>query len=433
MARARRSERVASLNDLPIEDRLASAGLPPLPRTAWIEVDLGALTQNVAVLRELAGAGVEVHPVVKGNAYGHGMVPVARALVAAGVDGLCVATFDEAMALRTAGITLPILVLFPIPAELAGAARRAAIAATIGDRQLLDELLDAIRDDPDAPPLEVHLELETGLGRGGFAAADAQAAVRDVERAPGLRLLGAWTHLQAPEDEARSRTQVDAFERMSGELEAGGVSLGRRHVSASGSLVLGDGVSRGGVRPGLATYGLIPDELLAAPAGRKSDIRVRPAAGPLRPILELRARPVRVAELPAGWGISYGPTFTTSRPSLIATLPLGYGDGWSRALSNRAEALVRGQRVPLVGNVAMDSVMADVTDVPGEPVTVHDEFVLIGAQGGERITAADVARGRGTNQWEVVTTLAARLPRVYHAASVPRELRTLSGDAFPSS
>ena len=134
---------------------------------------------------------------------------------------------------------------------------------------------------------------------------------------------------------------------------------------------------------------------------------------------------MRVATLPTGSGISYGPTFRTARPSCIATLPLGYGDGWSRALSNRAEALVRGMRVPLVGNVAMDAVMADVTEVPGEPVTVDDEFVLIGTQGSEAITAAEVAAARGTNSWEVVTNLAARLPRVYHAASVPRETRTL--------
>jgi alanine racemase len=132
-----------------------------------------------------------------------------------------------------------------------------------------------------------------------------------------------------------------------------------------------------------------------------------------------------VLDLPSGWGISYGPTFVTSRPSRIATLPLGYGDGWSRALSNRASALVRGTRVPLVGNVAMDAVMADVTDVPGPPVGVGDEFVLIGAQDGERITTAEVAAARGTNSWEVVTNLSARLPRVYHAASVPRETRTL--------
>jgi alanine racemase len=133
--------------------------------------------------------------------------------------------------------------------------------------------------------------------------------------------------------------------------------------------------------------------------------------------------------VPAGWGISYGPTFTTSRPSRIATLPLGYGDGWPRSLSNRASALVRGQRVPLVGNVAMDAVMADVTDVLGEPVGVGDEFVLIGEQGDQRITAAEVAAARGTNSWEVVTNLSARLPRVYHAASVPLETRTLTGEA----
>ena len=135
-----------------------------------------------------------------------------------------------------------------------------------------------------------------------------------------------------------------------------------------------------------------------------------------------------MTDLPEGWGIGYGPTFTTARPSRIATLPLGYGDGWSRSLSNRASVLVRGWRVPLVGNVAMDAVMADVTDVPGPPVTVTDEFVLLGAQGDERITAADIAAARGTNSWEIVTGLSARLPRVYHAASVPRETRTLVDD-----
>jgi alanine racemase len=143
-----------------------------------------------------------------------------------------------------------------------------------------------------------------------------------------------------------------------------------------------------------------------------------------------------VADLPTGHGVSYGPTFETSRPSRIATLPLGYGDGWSRALSNRAEALVRGRRVPLVGNVAMDAVMADVTDLPGPPVTVDDEFVLIGAQaapdgpdGADRaveITVANVARIRTTNSWEVVTQMAARLPRVYHSAAVPVGVATLT-------
>ena len=142
--------------------------------------------------------------------------------------------------------------------------------------------------------------------------------------------------------------------------------------------------------------------------------------------MSLVCRPVRVADLAAGWGISYGPSFRTSRPSRIATLPIGYGDGWSRQLSNRAAALVRGVRVPLVGNVAMDAVMADVTDVPGEPVTVADEFVLLGMDGAERITAAELAQERNTNSWETVTAMARRLPRVYHAAAGPVGLRTLT-------
>jgi alanine racemase len=135
-----------------------------------------------------------------------------------------------------------------------------------------------------------------------------------------------------------------------------------------------------------------------------------------------------VVDLPVGYGISYGPSFRTERPSRIATLPLGYGDGFARAHANRAEALVRGQRIPLVGNVTMDAVMADVTDVPGPPVDLDDEFVLIGAQGDERITVEDLARQRTTNTWEVVTSMSARLPRVYHAATgAVVGMRTLTG------
>jgi alanine racemase len=160
--------------------------------------------------------------------------------------------------------------------------------------------------------------------------------------------------------------------------------------------------------PGLSTYGIVPDELTDVPDETRASFR---------PVMSLHARPIRVAELPAGHGISYGPSFTTSRPSRIATLPLGYGDGFARAHANRAEALVRGSRVPLVGNVTMDAVMADVTDAPGPPITLDDEFVLLGSQGDERISAQDLAQQRTTNTWEVVTLMSGRLPRVYHAAT----------------
>ena len=406
-----------------IEDRLAAAGLPPLPRTAWAEIDLDALASNLGVLRRLAGGRTAVHPVVKADAYGHGAIPVARALEAAGADGFCVAALDEAVALRRAGITRPILVLYPIPPGLAGIAARDRIAVTAGDRALLDALLAVVRADPPSIPLDVQLEVETGLGRGGFAPDALVGAASDIAGTPGVQLVSAWTHFQAPADAARTAAQVAAFESATRDLAASGMTVAWRHAAASGGLLLEHVVSLDGVRPGLAVYGLVPDEMLGD--GPRPAVE---GAADLRPVLSLHARPVRVADLPAGWGISYGPSFTTSRPSRIATLPLGYGDGWPRSLSNRASALVRGQRVPLVGNVAMDAVMADVTDVPGPPVGVTDEFVLLGTQGDERISAAELATARGTISWEVVTSLSRRLPRVYHAASVPRETRTLVAD-----
>jgi len=363
---------------------------------------------------------VPVRPVVKADAYGHGAVPVARALEGAGADGFCVATMDEALELRAGGVEQPLLVLYPAPAAWAAEAARSRIAVTAGDPVLLRELLEAAATTlTPSHPLDVELEIETGLGRGGFADTGAVDAASRIAAAPGCRLRGLWTHLQAIEDPEGTSVQVDRFEAVVEAIVAAGIDLPPRHAAASAALLVDGVAAYDGVRPGLAVYGLAPDEL--AGAGIASAI-----SDSLRPVMSLIARPVRVAELPAGWGISYGPTFRTSRPSRIATLPLGYGDGWSRQLSNRAAAIVRGHRVPLVGNVAMDAVMADVTDVPGPPVSVGDEFVLLGRDGDERISAAELAQERTTNSWEVVTGMARRLPRVYHASAGPVGLRTLT-------
>jgi alanine racemase len=360
-----------------------------------------------------------VRPVVKADAYGHGAVPVALALERAGADGLCVAAMDEALELRAGGVERPILVLYPVPAGWAVEAARQRIAITAGDPVLLDELLGSAASISDGEPLDVELEVETGLGRGGFTGTDAVDAARRIAEAPGCRLRGLWTHLQAIEDPGGTGKQVERFEAVVDAIGVAGIELPPRHAAASAALLVDGVASYDGVRPGLAVYGLEPDELREA--GISMAIVDR-----LRPVMSLHCRPVRVAELPAGWGISYGPTFRTSRPSRIATLPIGYGDGWSRQLSNRATALVRGVRVPLVGNVAMDAVMADVTDVPGAPVSVADEFVLLGSDGTARITAAELAQERNTNSWEIVTAMARRLPRVYHAAAGPVGLRTLT-------
>jgi alanine racemase len=357
--------------------------------------------------------------VVKADAYGHGAVPVAETLEAAGADGFSVATFDEAVELRTAGITAPILVLYPVPAEYAMEAARLGVALTVGDEELLRRLVDELtaRDREASPPLVIHLEVETGLGRGGIDPALVVAVARELRAHAGVRLDGAWSHLAAPDDVARTRAQGERFERAVGAMAGDGISVPIRHLAASGGLLAAVPPYEA-VRPGLAIYGLLPDGVAPTDVGRGLAARLRPA-------MALRARPVRVADLPSGWGVSYGPSFETRRASRIATLPLGYGDGWSRSLSNRAEALVRGVRVPLVGTVAMDAVMADVTDVPGPPVGVDDEFTLLGEQDGEHIEAGDLARSRNTISWEVVTAMSRRLPRVYHAAAGPLGTRTL--------
>ena len=405
---------------LPIESRLSGAGLPALPRTAWLEIDVDALTSNLAAIRDAVGPGVRVEPVVKADAYGHGSVPVAEMLEAAGADGFSVATFDEAAELRGAGIKAAILVLYPVPAEHAAEAAHLGVALTVGDERLLRRLLEQVAhaDTVRRRPLRVHLEVETGLGRGGLDPGRVVSAARRLAAVPGIRVEGAWSHLAAPQDGPRTRAQTDRFERAVQALVTGGIKLPVRHLAASGGLLAAVPPYEA-VRPGLAVYGLVPD-------GFGDAVARRGLAATLRPVMSLRARPVRVAELPRGWGISYGPSFETHRPSRIATLPLGYGDGWARALSDRAEAIVRGVRVPLVGTVAMDAVMADVTDVPGTPVTVDDEFTLLGEQDGERIEADDLARSRTTISWEVVTAMSRRLPRVYHAAAGPLGLRTLS-------
>jgi alanine racemase len=403
---------------LPIESRLAVAGLPPLPRTAWLEIDLDALRANLAVVRTMAGPGQPVRPVVKGDAYGHGAVPVAAALEAAGADGFCVATMDEAVELREGGIRAPILVLYPVPVAWVGVAARLGIAVTGGDLPGLTETVRVAAELDGAGPLAIHLEVETGFGRGGLLIDELVPAARLVSSSPGTVLAGLWTHFQAAPDAAITAAQVKRFVAATHALSAAGISLPARHVAASEGLLCDRMLADEGVRPGLITYGLLPDELDAGglPA----------AAAGLRPAMALYARPIRVVELPVGAGISYGPSFRTTRPSRIATLPVGYGDGFSRRLSNRASAIVRGTRVPLVGNVTMDAVMADVTDIEGRPVDSTDEFVLLGGSGPERIDIRDLAPERTTNSWEVVVAMSRRLPRVYHAAARPVGLRTLT-------
>jgi alanine racemase len=224
--------------------------------------------------------------------------------------------------------------------------------------------------------------------------------------------------MASPEDEGVTAAQVSELERAA-RLGYPDGSVPPLHAAATGGVLTGRVPNYQGVRIGLGMYGLLPLDLPISDD-------MRPYADRLQPAMELKAMPLRVDMFPAGTHVGYGGTWVAQRESVIATLPVGYGDGWSRAYSPGAEALVRGSRVPLVGTVAMDAVMADVTKVSG--VGTEDEFVLIGRQEADFIGVAELARLRNTIPWEVVTSMSFRVPRVYHAGSVLMGLRTLSGE-----
>ena len=402
-----------------IDERLAAAGLPPLPRSGWLEIDLDALAGNVRAIAELVGPAVAVAPVVKADAYGHGLEQASRAFIEAGAARLCVASLEEALRLRAAGIEAPILVMFMIPPAAVGDAVRAGVELVAGDEAATLALLERWRSVAELADgeLALHLEVETGLGRSGLLAGQVPGLARAIAGTPRTRLAGVWSHLASAEDAGASAAQVAAFESAVAALRQAGIGVPRRHLAASGAIFGASAPAYEMVRPGLAAYGLLPEELVVAEGARAAAARLRPA-------LALKAQPVRIAELPAGSGVGYGSRWRAERPTRVATLPLGYGDGYAKAYWPGGEALVRGRRVPIVGVVMMDVVVVDVSAIPD--LTLYDEFVLLGAQGDDEISANELAHRRTTISWEVLTSMAQRVPRVYHRAAVPMAVRTLN-------
>jgi alanine racemase len=370
--------------------------MPGSPHRAWIEVDHAAIRSNLAVIRRAAGAA-QVIGVVKANAYGHGAVAVARTLVAAGVERLAIATVDEAIELREAGIEVSLLVLWGIGPDEASVVSAHALEPIVYDEQAIELLEHA--GARDRVRIGVHLKVDTGLGRQGAAPDDAVPLATRIARSRHLLLAGTMSHLAVPgEDDAYTEVQVLRMAQVLDAMRSAGVDPGLVHVSASGGLLAGAVSFADAVRPGLALYGLQPSWAADRDAG-------------LVPALSLHARPLRLFDLPAGDAIGYGLRFRAARDTRIATLGIGYGDGWSRAHANNGWVLVHGRRAPVVGAVSMDGLTVDLAGIDG--VTYGDEFVLIGAQDGTRITADEVAAERRTINYEVTTALRERLPRVH--------------------
>jgi alanine racemase len=327
-----------------------------------------------------------------------------------------VATLDEALELRAGGVDGPILVLYPIPVARVDTAARAWLTLSVTSERSARELADAADRIPSRQRVGVHLEVETGLTRDGVRPDRAAGIARLIDSTPHLALEGVWSHLASPEDGAATTRQVELFDASIDAIRDTGVDVPFRHLAATGGVLTGQAQGYEAVRPGLAIYGVVP-------AGLDVDVG---AATDLRPAMRLVARAVRIEEVPAGTAVSYGGRWVAQRPSRIATLPVGYGDGFVRAYGDRRGAIVRGRRAPIVGVVAMDATMVDVTDIGG--VSEDDEFVLLGRQGDEEITAGELAETRSTIAWEVLSSMARRLPRVYHAATRAVRVRTLEED-----
>ncbi len=373
-----------------------TADPPPPPARCWAEVDLAALRHNVGVVRAAVGLGTTILAIVKADGYGHGMVPVARALHATGeVTNFGVASLAEALHLRAGLSDAALTILSPaLPDERAEIVRHGFLPwlSTLAEAEDYARLA---RELAPGAPFPVEIKLDTGMGRMGVLEADFPALHAAVRLMPSLRVAGILTHLPSPDEDADFTTaQLARMARLQTELD--GLPL-RFHAQNSAGLL---GYARDGrnlVRPGLMLYGSSP---LPAFQGR------------LRPVLTLKTRLSLVRELPAQYGVSYGRTFVTARPTRVGTLAMGYADGYPRHLSNAgAEVLVRGRRCPVLGRVTMDQTMIDVSALP--EVEAGEEAVLIGSQGGETILAGELAAKSSTIPWEIFTGLTTRVTRQY--------------------
>ncbi|MBM3188900.1 MAG: alanine racemase, partial [Chloroflexi bacterium] len=372
--------------------RLARPGRP-----TWVEIDLDALAHNVGRIVGLVGPDVAVMAVLKADGYGHGAIKVARTALNNGVRWLGVACLGEAIALRRAGIAAPILILGYTPPWQAREAVLHEAVCTVFSRPVAEALSRAAADL--GRIARVHVKVDTGMGRFGLLPEQALPFVQDIQGLRGLAVDGIFSHLASADelDLTYTRWQLERFEGVLQELRLAGLLPHHVHIANSAAVLRLPESHYNMVRVGLVLYGLNPSEDSPCPAD-------------FCPALAFKCQVAQVKALDTGSYVSYGRTFRTERPSRIAVIPVGYADGFRRAPYHWGYVLVRGQRAPIVGRVCMDQTMIDVTDIPG--VRDGDEVVLIGSQGGERITVDDVARRLGTINYEVVSEILARVPRV---------------------
>ncbi|MEK4661534.1 alanine racemase [Priestia sp. FSL H7-0729] len=374
-------------------------------RPTQADINLDHLCTNVEAFREALPQGMKFLACVKANAYGHGAVEMAKELERVGVDYLSVAFLDEALELRQHGITIPILVLGYTPPEGIPVAWKHDVTVTLFSREVLDAIrhLDASTF---ANQLKVHIKIDSGMGRLGLLPGDeALAFIQEVASLNQVMLEGMFTHFARADEEDKTYT-LEQYRRFQGVVQAlrdQGCTIPIIHTANSAAAIDTPELSYDMVRVGISLYGLYPSA------------EVNHQVVKLSPVLTLKTKAVLVKTLPPHWGISYGTRYFTQGYERIATLPIGYADGFSRMLTGKAQVLVRGRRVPVVGTICMDQCMVSLQSFAeeAEEIQVGEEVVLIGHQSGGVITADEVASQLGTIAYEVICMMAHRIPRVY--------------------
>lgn len=372
-------------------------------RPTWAEVDLKAFLRNLKTAADLTGPTTKLLPVVKADAYGIGAIQASQvALEAPKVEGLAVATPDEAIQLRQAGIKSMMLVLGPSTEAATETLVRHGVSVTVTSLEgLMHAEAAGMRHGTKA---RIHLKLDTGMGRIGFLpseelAEELAAALTFITRASWIAFEGAFTHFAvADTDRENTKRQIVSFETCRAEIEKFGLRPRYYHLSNSAGTLAYPEAHLDLVRPGIMLYGSYPDRSLAR-------------FGPISPVLSLYSRVSHVKRLPVGVSVGYGATYVTRTPTVIATLPIGYADGYPRCLSNKGTVLVRGTRLPIVGRVCMDQLMIDASTLPD--IRPGERATLIGRDGDEEITVDDVAREAETISHEILTGLSPRVPRTY--------------------
>jgi len=370
-------------------------------RPVWVEIDRGALANNVRQLRRVIGPRCQLAGVVKANAYGHGALPVSTAILAAGADRLAVATLSEALELRAGGVRAPILVLGYTPARQAAEVVRHGVAATVYDLPSAQALGHAAVQQ--GAPAMIHVKVNTGMNRLGVEAAQAASFVRALHAIPGLDVEGVFTHFATSDTDRRfTLEQTARFRAVISELEAAGLRPPLVHAANSAATLTLPETHFDMVRCGIALYGLDPDD------------EITPIPPDFRPVLAWKAQVAQVRTLAPGQGVSYGLEFVAQRTTTLAVIPLGYADGFPRRPLTWGSVLIHGCPAPITGRVCMDQTIVDVTDIvaAGETVRQGDEVALIGRQGGAAISAEEAARRIGTINYDVVSRIQARVPRL---------------------